>query len=248
MATEKRAGKEASDRVQRKRGERRARIVEAAFAAIAEHGPADFSLNQLARDLDYTPSALYWYFPSKEALVLEIQKSTFVQLTGLLHAARAGWTADPALARANPAVRAVYGLLCQARWYLQLERTAPALFRIVAFSLDPRILLDAEQGRELMVVVGGLFVESSISFAQAEQADALSPGNAVHRAVQYWGALHSLALTGKLQRLDASLFRVEDLALASAETLLLGWGAAPRTLAAARTRLAGAGTEARAAD
>jgi AcrR family transcriptional regulator len=237
MPPENEPEKATSDRVRRKRDERRERIVEAAFRAIAQDGPADFSLNQLARSLDYTPGALYWYFPSKEALVLEIQSRAFDQLTTMLREARARWTADPAIARCAEPAKLLHALLCQARWYLQIEQTAPEYIRIIAFSLDPRILLDVSQASDLMRVLGGLFQESAIAFEAAQQAKVLQPGDSIQRTIQYWAALHGMAITTKLRRLNADLFQVEALGMNSAETLLLGWGAPARALATAKERL-----------
>lgn len=238
MATENEPDKARSSRVNRKRDERRERIIEAAFRAIAQQGPADFSLNQLARELDYTPGALYWYFPSKDALVFEIQSRAFTQMATMLREGRARWTADPSVARCSEPVKLLHALLCQARWYLQLDDKTPEYTRIISFSLDPRILLDLTHARDLMVALGGLFQESAIAFANAQDAKVLSPANAIQRSIQYWGALHGMVATAKLRRLNQELFQVDTLGMDSAETLLLGWGAAPRALATAKERLA----------
>lgn len=238
MPPENEPEKAPSDRVRRKRDERRERIVEAAFRAIAQQGPADFSLNQLARDLDYTPGALYWYFPSKEALVLEIQSRAFSQLATMLKEARLRWAADPAIARASEPTRLLHALLCQARWYLLLDQSAPEYTRIISFSLDPRILLDNTQAQSLMGVLAGLFQESALAFEAAQEAKLLSPASSVQRSIQYWAALHGMVMTTKLRRLNETLFQVDALAMNSAEALLLGWGAPPHVLTAANEKLA----------
>lgn len=238
MTAETEPTKGPSARVSRKRDERRERIIEAAFRAIALQGPGDFSLNQLARELDYTPGALYWYFPSKEALVMEIQSRAFGQMTELLRESRARWIADPAITRCAEPARLLHALLCQARWYLRLDDKTPEYTRIVAFSLDPRILLDMQQAQELMKVLGALFIESAVAFEAAQQAKVLSPANAVQRSLQYWAALHGMVATTKLARLSPDLFQVEALGMDNAETLLLGWGAPKRALATAKERLA----------
>lgn len=230
--------KNVSSRVQRKRDERRERIVEAAFKAVSERGPADFSLNQLARDLDYTPGALYWYFPSKEALVLEIQSRAFGQLAVMLKEARERWRVDPAIAGCDEPTRLMHTLLCQARWYLQLDKVTPEYTRIISFSLDPRILLNDEQAQDLMKVLAGLFVESSVAFNEAQGAGLLTEAIAMQRTIQYWAALHGMVSTSKLARLNPALFQVESLGMNSAEALLIGWGAPGSALAAAKERLA----------
>ena len=226
-----------STRVQRKRDERRERIVEAAFKAVSERGPADFSLNQLARDLDYTPGALYWYFPSKEALVLEIQSRAFGQLAVMLKEGRERWLADPAIEGRDAPTRLLHALLCQARWYLQLDTVAPEYPRIISFSVDPRILLNDEQAQDLMKVLAVLFVESSVAFNEAQAAGLLTDAIAMQRTIQYWAALHGMVSTSKLARLNPALFQVESLGMNSAEALLLGWGAPASALATAKELL-----------
>jgi len=230
--------KSVSARVQRKRDERRERIVDAAFQAISTAGPADFSLNQLARDLDYTPGALYWYFPSKEALVLEIQSRAFAHLAEMVRTSRPRWMQDPAITGRDAPTRLLHTLLCQARWYLQLDTTAPEYTRIISFSLDPRILLNEAQAQDLMKVLAALFVESSVAFEAAQAAGVLTPAIAMQRTIQYWAALHGMVSTSKLARLNPALFQVELLGMNSAEALLIGWGAPHRALATAKECLA----------
>jgi AcrR family transcriptional regulator len=222
------------DRVSRKRQERRERILEAAFTAIAENGPADFSLNQLARDLDYTPGALYWYFPSKEALVVNVQRMALAQLAQWLAAEKEGWERSASLARCKPDTRALSVLLRLAQYYLGLERTSPKHARIIAFSLDPRIWLGDDDAMTLAPVMGALFQPTIVAFHEAEQCGALEPGNARLRATQYWASLQGAAQTHKLTRIAPDLFEGQTFGMDMAETLLRGWGAAAKTLARAR--------------
>lgn len=230
--------KEASSpRVQRKRAERRERIVEAALEAIAESGPADFSLNQLARDLDYTPGALYWYFPSKEALVVEVQCRAFTALARLIDESRAAWEAHPAVAGEPLPVRRIHSLLAFARFYLDLGRTQPRYSRLIAFSLDPRVWLDDDSARRLAPVLADLFSSVSAPFIAAQEDGVLGEGNGAARAVQHWTAMQGVLQTGKLARIAPGLFDVERLGTNSSETLLLGWGADPKALARARELL-----------
>jgi AcrR family transcriptional regulator len=222
-----------SPRVLRKRAERRERIVEAAFAAIAESGPAEFSLNQLARDLDYTPGALYWYFASKELLVLEVQKRAFTELAQKAAVARVGWQARGAQAKLEPVARLLHALLSLARFYLELGRTEPQYARLIAFSLDPRVWLDDSAAAELGPVLGAVFNEVATPFAEAQHGGALSAGDGAQRAVQYWAALQGALQIGKLERISPALFNGEAVGLDTARTLLLGWGADPDALARA---------------
>lgn len=227
----------ASPRVRRKRAERRERIVEAAFAAIAESGPADFSLNQLARDLDYAPGALYWYFPSKEALVVEVQRIAFTELAEKIRNAREEWEAKGMASNLEPDARLVHALLSLARYYLDLGVISPEYSRLIAFSLDPRVWLDDESAKGLTPVLASVFAEVSVPFMHAQESKALSDGLGVVRAVQYWAALQGVLQINKLSRINPEMFDVNVLGMDTAKTMLLGWGADPKAVAAAEEQL-----------
>ncbi|MBM4363878.1 MAG: TetR/AcrR family transcriptional regulator [Deltaproteobacteria bacterium] len=228
-----------SDRIERKRQSRRDRIVEAAIEAIAEHGPAEFSLNQLAKDLDYTPGALYWYFASKEALVAEAQRIVLARLSEHLARERDRWLAAPALADEPRDVVALYFLLRQALFHLRLDRTHRAEARMLAFSVDPRVWLDAEQSRLLAPVLTELVRAAAAGFAEAITLGALDAGDPGRRAVQYWANNQGTVQLTKLARFAPDLFSPEELGMDSARALLGGWGARPEPLARAVTLVAG---------
>ncbi|HEY7054023.1 MAG TPA: TetR family transcriptional regulator [Mycobacterium sp.] len=47
----------------------KADVVDAAAALLDAYGIADLTMRRLARELAVTPGALYWHFPSKQALL-----------------------------------------------------------------------------------------------------------------------------------------------------------------------------------
>ncbi len=217
--------KTTSAKVRQKRAAKRDEIVSHAREMIAATGPAEFSLNQLARDLGYTPGALYWYYPSKEALVGEVQRQVFSEMAGDL-AARREQASRVADRRGDaPELRALFVLLSFARYYLRLDALRPEYLRLIAFSLDPRIWLDDEQGALLGPVLVQVFQQVAIPFTAASACGALSPGPAAARAVQYWAALQGIVQTQKLSRLAPGLFEPERLGMANACALLTAWGA-----------------------
>lgn len=55
--------------VQRRQARTRRAILDSARDMIAERGPDGVSLREIARRIDYTPMALYEYFPNKRALI-----------------------------------------------------------------------------------------------------------------------------------------------------------------------------------
>jgi AcrR family transcriptional regulator len=57
----------------RRRERNRRQILDSAFALVADGGLDALTINGLARAVDYTPGALYRYFPSRDALVVALQ-------------------------------------------------------------------------------------------------------------------------------------------------------------------------------
>ena len=64
----------------RRRLATRAEILAAARELLLEVGPEGLSLRQVARRADFSPAALYTYFPSKDALVVSLFEESFERL------------------------------------------------------------------------------------------------------------------------------------------------------------------------
>ncbi len=73
------------------RARRREELIEEAVAVGRRHlvtaGAAGMSVRAIARDIGIAPSALYRYFPSRDALLTELIRRTFVEIDALLQAA-----------------------------------------------------------------------------------------------------------------------------------------------------------------
>lgn len=65
------------------------RILAVALALIAEKGAEAFSLRDVARSLSVYPTALYWYFPNKNALLGEVCTATMAK--AIPPRGRLGW-------------------------------------------------------------------------------------------------------------------------------------------------------------
>lgn len=75
----------------------RARIVEAATAQFFERGFHGASMKELADDAGLRSATIYYHFPNKEAMLVEIMGSTLVELTEVVREAVAAH-ADPVAA------------------------------------------------------------------------------------------------------------------------------------------------------
>ena len=83
-------GSETISRVERKRGERVGRILDAAADELGSNGISRFSLEDVAERLDVTKGSLYHYFPSREDLVLGGIETLARRIMVELHAAVEG--------------------------------------------------------------------------------------------------------------------------------------------------------------
>ena len=226
--------REPSPNVQAKRAEKKEKYIAAARELISQSGIAEASVHGLARKLGLSPAALYWYFPSREALIGEVQRRVFSEIAQEYRARAESIAARLRDRGGDPAVCSLTVLLGLAQYYLEMPTRKPEQARVIGFSLDPRVWLNEEEGARFAPVLAQLFREVMLPFHHAAEVGALKAGAAPIRAVQFWAALQGLVQTAKLDRLAPGLFDAVKLGMESAATLLLGWGAQEATLSAAR--------------
>ena len=70
----------------RRRARTRQEILRAALQLVTERGLAALSMRELAARIDYSPSAIYEYFASKEALLAALRAEGFARLAARLAA------------------------------------------------------------------------------------------------------------------------------------------------------------------
>lgn len=225
--------REPSPSVLAKRAEKKEKYVAAARELIGQHGLAEASVHGLARKLGLSPAAIYWYFPSREALIGEVQRRVFAELTADFRERIERLLSECRRHSEDPAICSLVVLLGLADFYINMPERNPEQARVIGFSLDPRIWLDDSENARFAPVLEGLFREVSTPFKDAVASGALKAGKPTTRAVQYWAALQGLLQAGKLKRLAPGLFDSGSLGMASAHALLLGWGAQKETLLAA---------------
>jgi AcrR family transcriptional regulator len=87
-------GKGAVKRRERARQEMREDILRAARRMVEQEGLANLSLRGIARELGYSPAALYEYFPSKEAIARALYFEGTEGLSGRMERALAALSPD----------------------------------------------------------------------------------------------------------------------------------------------------------
>lgn len=86
---------------------RRERILDAAFHVFARLGYRDAAMDEIARQADTSKGGVYFHFPTKEAIFLELMETTADRLVAKVERAVAE-EADP-VAQADAALRVVLG-------------------------------------------------------------------------------------------------------------------------------------------
>lgn len=222
----------------RNRLERHAAFLATAKRIVATEGLAALTMQRLAAELECAVGTAYTYFPSKSALVAQVQADAIERLTGSYLLFRARLAAE-ALDGATAPVAALAEVVGFVRFWLSTLDTFPEEARLLqllmAESSDP-VIADADVGTVFPAAMRllGLAAES---VERAATAGALDDGDAIDRVVRLAAALNGVLLLDRLARVDEHLFDRARHARSLAEDLLRGWGAAPAHLAAATARV-----------
>ena len=210
------------------------RIVSIAMRMVEAGGLEALSINKLAEAADYTPGALYRYFASKDALLSELVGQCIGDVRLFLT------TAETLLPeRASPFAH-VFVLV---RGYHAFARLRPERFALLAMTLaHPRVLLPkAEDAEPVMGVMVGALEPLARSLGAAAEAGLLSEGDVAERTICLFALLQGVLQLHKQARLAPQILDLDRLTTRGARSLLIGWGAKPRTVDAAIEKAVAAG-------
>ena len=198
---------------------------------VAEEGREALTMQRLAGELDCAVGTAYTYFPSKSALVAELQADAIGSLTGSYLLFRDRFDTGDATAQ----VAALAQVVGFGRFWIATFDTFPDEARLLQLLMaEPSATLIADDDLSRVVPSAMRLVDHArTAIARAAAAGALEDGDAMERAVRLAAALNGVLLLGRLERVDADLFdgrrHGADLVL----ELLRGWGARPAQLRAA---------------
>jgi AcrR family transcriptional regulator len=200
-----------------RRLERREAIISAALATVVARGVDSLSMNKLAKEVGFTPGALYRYFDSKDALVAEIAERVLDDLLALLSKAGRSHETDAPLARLWAFVDA----------YVAFSREDAHAFGFLSLLLaHPQVLVSSPEHvahvNTKLQLVATPIVEALLS-AQAEGE--LTEGDTFERALALFAAVQGALQLRKQERHDGLGIQAERLVHQLVATLLLGWGA-----------------------
>lgn len=233
-----------SDRRSRKRDARRDRLLDLAADLVEQAGVAGVTMAALAEAADYAPASLYTYFSSRSALVAAVQERALVSLGAVADRHLASTAQAVAAAEAGSEVAALSRLCAFADLFLAAPVRHPREFRLQQELLVTRGVQEAEDAGRVVPVamyvldaprrllaeatdIGALAASGPLADPLGETVDA-----SVARTLAWVVALNGALLTdGLVTGLPAT---GAQLGAQLTDALLVGWGADPDHLAAAR--------------
>lgn len=216
---------EGGGRRARERARRVDEIAAAAMAMVRAEGLESLTTHRLAGRLELAVGALYRYFPSKSALVAELERRALATLSA--HLGRSLAEADGSFRGRNASLAR---LVLAARAYGRFAREHATEFGLIGQVLaDPRNLVTGAEAAALVTATTSVLGAVAGLFEEARGEGLLAEGDAAERAVLYWSGLRGVLELGKL-RAHSPGFDAEALADAMTRALLQGFGAEPEAV------------------
>ncbi len=218
----------------RQRNDKTEAILDAAIQLAASSGLEALTLSRVAASLGVVTTALYRYFPSKDALLAALQRRAVVALHARYMASLEPLTRTSGEAR----VASLVPILATGRFYAALPATEPENFGLVARLLGtPGVVIPDDEAMAAIPLVASFLQAVGTRVEAAVKTGAIEPGDAAQRTLTLWAAFHGLRQLSKLQRLTPTM-STEALVDTSARALLRGWGAQADMLDQAQQALA----------
>lgn len=180
-------------RAQAVKGLKRAMILEAARRVFASDGLDGASLRAIAAGAGYTPAALYFHFPSKEAIYAEVLQISLARLKDAVNTA--------VLTGGSPASRLREAALAFFRFYAENPGDLDLGFYLFRGGMKPRGL-----GRDWDEALNASLAEALAPIAAAAEALGASDGAARLLMVDVFAhaaGLLLLAHTGRIRMFGA---------------------------------------------
>jgi AcrR family transcriptional regulator len=223
----------------RNRLERHGAFVRAAKRIAFTEGLASLTMGRLAEEVDCAVGTVYTYFPSKSALVAEVQREAIELLDESCARFEAAFAER--IDRAAPAVRHLARVAGLARFWVDTFDTFPEEARLLQMLMSDtsgpaRVVDDVDVSRVLPAALKLLGrMQAALEAAGADGA--LDRDDPMERTVVLVASLNGVLLLDSVARVDPDLFDGRRLARTLVEDLLRGWGADGRSLAAAVDRV-----------
>ncbi|MFN3201309.1 MAG: TetR/AcrR family transcriptional regulator [Bradymonadia bacterium] len=198
----------------RRRAAAISRILDVALHIITEQGFAACTLKRVADAADYTPAALYRYFPDKDALIGALTVQLIEALAAQVAASTARFEAP------------ITQLLAGLGVYRRFAHEQPHAFAMLTLMMahPTSLFTRLEQAEEAMVAMATALGPIHDALTEATESGLLEPGPVAERAVALFAATQGALQLHKQASLAPELVPMERVAARIGVDLLRGWG------------------------
>lgn len=221
--------------------------LRAALGLVFEEGLDALTMQRLADEVGASVGSVYTYFPSKGALVAEVQREAIERL-GASALILAG-DVDRAVEDAAAPVALLAPVAGFGRFWLTAARTYPEEMQLLLLLLsDVSETVPAQEGGRVVPAALRLLGLAETALAAAADGGAVHEGDSWQRTISLGASLTGCVQLAVVERWDPELLDPAAAGRSVLDTLLVGWGADPACLADAHRvidRLEGAAPLAR---
>jgi AcrR family transcriptional regulator len=221
---------------ERHRAARHRAFLDTARRIVTTEGQAALTMQRVTDELGTSVGGIYLYFPTKDALLAELESEALQVLHASFLLGRS--RLDEALTSLAPADAALTRAMAAARFWIDAETTLPT-----EIELSRRLFGDASSlgdegtaGRVLPSVLR-LLDEVQRPLTAAAALGIIDQDDDLERAVLIVSSVNGVLLASKVGAWDEALFDGRRLALRLVDLLFAGWGAPAEPRAAAGARL-----------
>lgn len=221
---------------ERHRAARHRAFLDTARRIVTTEGQSALTMQRVTDELGTSVGGIYLYFPTKDALLAELESEALhvLHTSFLLGQVRL----DAALEGTTPAEAALTRAMATARFWIDAEITLPTEIELSRRLFgDARSVADGDASAQLLPSVLRLLDEGRIRLSAAAELGVIDPDDDLERAVLVVSSLNGVLLASKVGVLDEALFDGRRLALRLVDLLFAGWGAPADARAAAGARL-----------
>jgi AcrR family transcriptional regulator len=164
---------------QERSARRRERILDAAFSVFSQRGYRQAGVDEVGRQAETSKGGVYFHFPTKESLFLELLRTTADRLTGKVERSMAPF--DDPIERADVALRTVLGVFAG-------HRTMARLFLIDAVGAGSEFQAELQRLHERFAGIIASQLDDAVAAGIIEPIDTDIAGMA------WFGALNEVVV------------------------------------------------------
>lgn len=218
------AGKRAANRIARTRI-----YLDCALGIVTTEGFGALTMQRIAEECDAAIGAIYRYFPSKGALVAEVQREAIDRLAASYLIVRERSDRRWAKLGLSDREASTVRLVTFGRFFCATSDTFPQELRLLQMLMSEwRQVVPDEEGMRLVPTAMRFVGQAHDVIATATDLGVLDEGDALDRAVTWAAAVGGVLQISRLDHFDADLFDGERLARRLNLDLVVGWGAGRR--------------------